>query len=323
MSEAPLPAVSMIIPAYRRTDLLRKAIASGLNQDLPADQYEIIVVDSSPDDANWQLVESLKPLARCRLLCLRKPPEGPGPSRNLGATEARGKYLAFMDSDCQAAPGWLRHGIAAFTAGVGLVQGRTLPEPGVKYRVLQRSFRIEAENFIYHALNIFYRRDVFLDSGGFRAEPEATGMYVMGGEDVDLAWRIKRSGWHSAFAVDALVTHVVERITVVQWLFDKRLYVLPRVVRDHPEVRRFFFARYFFDQAQAALVLLLAGLFGTLLSPWTPVLGLPYVLLRGSEQTRALRGPLRLLRVLCYLPRDMSSLLVLAAGSLRYRRLLL
>lgn len=322
MTEA-RPIVSMIIPAYRRPELLRKAIQSGLNQDLPGEHYEIIVVDSSPDDENWHLVESLKPAAHCRLLCLRKPPEGPGPSRNLGAEQARGAFLAFMDSDCQAAPEWLRQGIAAFTDEIGIVQGRTLPEPGVKYHVLQRSFQIEAEHFIYHALNIFYRRDVFLASGGFHAEPGAPRMHVLGGEDVDLAWRIKRAGWRSTFAIGALVTHAVERITVLQWLFDKRLYVVPRIVRDYPETRPYFFARYFFDQVQASLVLLLVGVVATLLSPWALVLGLPYALQRGSESTRALRGPLRLLRVLCYLPKDLLNFLVLAAGSVRYRRLLL
>src|SRR5438105_2463900 len=117
--------VSAIIPAFKRPDVLRKAVLSAINQDLDPNAYEVIVVDTSPDDANEKLVESLKAEAKCSLRCFRKNPEGPGPSRNLGAKESRGKFFAFMDSDCMASPQWLREGVAAFGSDekIGIVQG--------------------------------------------------------------------------------------------------------------------------------------------------------------------------------------------------------
>jgi glycosyltransferase involved in cell wall biosynthesis len=78
------PIVSVVIPAYRRRDLLRKTLLSLFQQDLDSQQFEVLVVDSSPDQENMALVSELASQAPYSLRCLRKKPEGPGPSRNLG-----------------------------------------------------------------------------------------------------------------------------------------------------------------------------------------------------------------------------------------------
>src|SRR5512143_2796250 len=119
----PAPTVSVVIPAYRRRRQLRQAVLSVFNQDLPKSDYELIVVDSSPDEENSAMLAELAASAPCPFRFYRKSSEGPGPSRNLGVQEARAPLIAFMDSDCQAHPEWLRKGAAAFQEGVGLVQG--------------------------------------------------------------------------------------------------------------------------------------------------------------------------------------------------------
>lgn len=314
---------SVIIPAYRRPEMLRQAVRSVLAQDLDAHQFEVIVVDSSPDDTNRAIVAELQQEARCPLRYFSKTPEGPGPSRNLGAREARGRFLAFMDSDCEAAPQWLREGVAAFQDGVGLVQGRTIPPPNAVHNVFSHSFRVEQESFLYETANIFYRREAFEEADGFLPDLNPRAERPMGGEDVDLAWRVKHAGWQSCFAADALVTHEVARISPGRWFIEKRLFICPRIVHKYPELRRFFFARYFFDKIQAWLVLALLGLALAALTPLALLLALPYAVTRASEPSQTLRGPMRLLRVPLYFPRDLASLGLLLAGSVRYRALLL
>jgi glycosyltransferase involved in cell wall biosynthesis len=318
------PAVSVIIPAYRRPDLLRKAVLSALAQDLEPDKYEVIVVDSSPDDGNVKLVAELQPEARCSLKVFRKNPEGPGPSRNLGAKEARGAYLAFLDSDCQATPGWLRMGLAEFRKDVGIVQGRTIPEPGVPHSVFNRSLEVFHESCFYETANIFYRREAFEQAGGFFADKKGSSeKWLIGGEDVDLAWRVKRAGWKSHFAEQALATHVVVSIPAWRWFFETRMSTVPMVIKGYPELRNYFYARYFFDRTQALLVL---GLSGVLLSPfsfWILLLVLPYLFHRISQPSQTLKGPLRLARAMLYFPRDLATFGALLMGSIRYRALLL
>ena len=120
--------VSVVIPTFGEPENVRRAVQSVLAQDLSPDQYETIVVDSSPDDRVVRTVEALQPGARCALRVLTKPAEGPGPSRNLGVRTARGEIIALMDSDCDATPGWLRFGLAAFDEGaLPLVLGGEFP----------------------------------------------------------------------------------------------------------------------------------------------------------------------------------------------------
>ncbi len=325
LDTAARPRVTVVVPAYGRTALLKTAVESLHDQDLPGEEYEVIVVDSSPDDRNQQMVDSLRVPSGCSVTCLRKSAEGPGPSRNLGARSGRAPVIAFMDSDCQAGRGWLRAGLAAFDDGVGIVQGKVLPVPGAPHNIFNRTLRVEAESFLYETANIFYRRDAFEQAGGFPAsELSPNALFPFGGEDVALAWGVKRAGWQTRFSAEALVLHVVFRITPWQWLVDKHMYICPRIVRDFPETRRFFYRSYFFDRVQAALVLgLVSAAAAVLSSGWAGVGILPYLWVRGSEPTVALRGPLRLLRVGFYLPRDLISLALLAAGSLRFRALLL
>lgn len=314
---------SIIIPAYQRPQRLRKAIESVLAQDYDPARYEVIVVDSSPDDHNVKTVAELQAQARCSLRCLTKPPEGPGPSRNLGAREARGRVLAFTDSDCIASPHWLREGLKAFAEGVGIVQGRTIPDPSVARNALTAFVWVEQESFIYETANVLYRREAFEQAGGFHADLHAHYDRPVGGEDVDLAWKTKRNGWNSRFAPDALIMHEVVKISPWRWLFDKRLYIFPRLVRQYPELRRFFFARWFYCPAHAWLLLALAGLPLALFSPWALLLALPYVLMRLLEPTDTFRGLRRPLRLGIHLARDLISLTILLAGSVRYRSLLL
>ncbi len=316
-------AATVVIPAYRRPDMLRKAVDSAIAQNFPAGQYEVIVVDSSPDDANLRLVQEMIPSARCSLRCERKKAEGPGPSRNLGAKLARGRILAFLDSDCQASADWLSGGIAAFEDGVGLVQGQTIPEPGVPYGVFNAYIEVRQENFLYETANIFYLKKAFEQAGGFQRDLTPNAPKPLGGEDVELAWTVKRAGWKSRFAPAALATHEVVRQGPFKWMYNRRLFICPRAVGRFPELRRFFFARYFFDAAHFWLVIALFGIVCALGSLWSLLLLIPYVFLRGSQPTRALPGPLRLLRVAIYFPRDLISLAILTAGSLRFRALLL
>jgi glycosyltransferase involved in cell wall biosynthesis len=84
---------SVLLPVYNRPELVRQAIDSVLGQTFGG--YELIVIDDGSTDGTRDLLRSYG--ARIRMI--RQENQGPEVARNLGASQADGEYLAFLDSD--------------------------------------------------------------------------------------------------------------------------------------------------------------------------------------------------------------------------------
>ncbi len=89
------PKVSVIIPVFNRHNRVKRAISSVMSQSLPA--FETILVD---DGSRPSIKESL-PRKVARQIKLIELPKNHGVSyaRNIGIREARGNFIALLDSD--------------------------------------------------------------------------------------------------------------------------------------------------------------------------------------------------------------------------------
>src|SRR5262249_62220067 len=202
-------------------------------------------------------------------------------------------------------------------------EGRGIPDPKAGHRVFARSLAVREDSFVFESANVFYRREAFEAAGGFLPDISPTARRSMGGEDVILGWTVKRLGWTCRFEHAALVYHALIPATLWEWIVIKQLFIWPRLVKIVPELRGFLPLGYFYDRHQAFFTL---GLLGGLLSFASPVawiLWLPYWVSRSFERSATLRGPLQLVRALFYLPRDLASFLLLSAGSVWFRTVLL
>jgi len=120
-------SVSVVIPAYRAANTIRRAVDSVLAQSAPAREI-IIVDDGSPDD----IAAALKAYGD-RIKYVRKPNGGAASARNAGIDVATGDLIAFLDADDYWEPDKLRSQLAVFRThlGVGLVAGGYfIEEPG-------------------------------------------------------------------------------------------------------------------------------------------------------------------------------------------------
>src|SRR3990172_6705773 len=89
-----MPKVSVIIPTYNRLPLLKEAIDSVLAQDF--EDFELIAVDDGSTDGTAEEIRGYG--GRVRLL-QHSENRGVSAARNKGVLHARGKYIAFLDSD--------------------------------------------------------------------------------------------------------------------------------------------------------------------------------------------------------------------------------
>jgi GT2 family glycosyltransferase len=111
-----LPSISVVIPTYRRGELVKKCIDSLIGQDYPHDRYEVIVVEDGSHEAQ-SIVESLKS-PHARVQYLNVPHGGAAAAYEAGLRQSNCDLVAFIDDDAIAPPNWL-HQIALI-----LEQGR-------------------------------------------------------------------------------------------------------------------------------------------------------------------------------------------------------
>ena len=115
------PTVSVIIPTYNRAHLIGRSIKSVLSQSYQ--DFEIIIVDDGSTDNTKEVVTSFNN-ERIRYIRHEKN-KGEAAARNMGIRVARGKYIAFQDSDDE----WLPEKLAK---QIELLKN-TLPKVGVAY----------------------------------------------------------------------------------------------------------------------------------------------------------------------------------------------
>lgn len=90
--------VSVVIPTYNRKEKLIRAIESVLNQTYR--NIEIIVIDDNSDFNVQDYLNTQSNLINSRIKVIRNESNlGPSLSRNKGAQEAQGEFVAFLDSD--------------------------------------------------------------------------------------------------------------------------------------------------------------------------------------------------------------------------------
>lgn len=166
-----LPLVSVIIPTYDRWPMLREAALSVLAQSFR--EFELIVVDDGSTDGS---AEKLAKIAS-NIRIVSQARRGVAAARNRGAELARGRYLAFLDSDdlwlpeklevqtemmercpdvqvCQTEEIWIRRGVRV--------------NPKLKHRKLSGDiFRQSLELCLISPSAVMMTAKLFAQAGGF------------------------------------------------------------------------------------------------------------------------------------------------------------
>ncbi len=108
MSDFEPPVLSVIIPTFNRPDFLRQCVASLRRCGYP--NLEIIVVDDGSTEDIAAVAREFEPACKY----LRQENQGPAAARNFGFKQAKGRYVAFLDSDDQWLPDTARKVIDFF-----------------------------------------------------------------------------------------------------------------------------------------------------------------------------------------------------------------
>jgi len=152
---------------------------------------------------------------------------GPAAARNTGWRAAETPFVAFADADVVAPPGWATDVGRHFAdPELGLVAPRVRATGGTSVRHRYEEVRCPLDMGPVGGLVRHGTQRPFVPSTAWvvrRSALEAVGGFNEGmrvGEDVDLAWRLERSGWRVRYEPDVTVGHE-PRADVRSWLTQR------------------------------------------------------------------------------------------------------
>lgn len=89
------PFITVLIDTYNHERFIEQAIMSVIEQDIPAEEFEILVVDDGSTDRTKEIVRKFAP----RVRLLEKENGGQASAISFGVAHAKGDLIAFLDGD--------------------------------------------------------------------------------------------------------------------------------------------------------------------------------------------------------------------------------
>ena len=302
--DSPTPLVSIIIVSWngrQHLDACLTAIAA--QAGVP---FEAILVDNGSTDGTAEYVRDRFSWVRLVSLSINR---GFAGGNNLGAREARGRYLVFLNNDTAVAPDWLRELVAGLdeASGFALVTSRvvymhdpaTIDSAGDGVLRWGGAFKRHhgapaqlasdsREVFGVCGAACLVPRTVFDELGGFDED------FFVSHEDVDLSYRARLLGYRCRYRASAIVRHrgsstlgrtsatsVFHGQRNLEWVYFKNTpgVLLVRTLAGH----------VIYDVAAAAYFTR-AGLLGTFIrAKIAAVAGLPRLLRKRADVQRTRR----------------------------------
>jgi len=215
-----VPSVSVIISVFGQLQYTKRCLAQ-LEETLAGKlDYEVLIIDDASKDGT---VEFLKDLGEGYRVFFNEENQGFAKNNNLGAREARGEYLCFLNNDVFVQGDWLRPMLRVFeqkekVGMVGNVQklagSRRYDHMGVVFAP-QGNPRHYGQGFFHRPFKRQVRqwsavtaaccvasRERFLEFDGFDE------VFLNGCEDIDLCLRMSEGGLIHFVVHDSVVDHV-------------------------------------------------------------------------------------------------------------------
>ncbi|WP_447973761.1 glycosyltransferase [Nitrospira sp. Kam-Ns4a] len=243
------PRLSVVIPTYNRQTVLPRTLAAFAAQTLPADQFEVIVVDDGSSDETPRVLQQIQtPYA---LRCLTQAHQGANAARNLGIEAARGEIVVFTGDDMIPEPAFLEAHLtfhqqhpAELDAMLGFIDW----SPAITVTPLMR-YIVSPEGgqqFAFHEVRngqadfrLFYTSNVSIKRSllGKPATWFDPAFTYPAYDDIELGYRLTRQGLRLQYNPKAVTRHHHE-ITVEG--FAARQYqagrMAVRFAAKHPDV---------------------------------------------------------------------------------------
>jgi glycosyltransferase involved in cell wall biosynthesis len=230
---------SVCICTINRVDDLYQSIQSVINQTVPNDQYEIIVVDNGSSDGTSHMIhENFGKISNLRYIYEPRP--GLSQARNTGCSVAQGEYILFLDDDAIASSDWIESILNVYQDYpdawlVGgkvelLMEGR--PSDWLHPDLLGFLGKLDLGCVVkpivlpdhLYGLNFSLKADAIKEVGNFSTRLGRGPSNLLSGEEVDVMKRVLQKGGVCYYSPQAIVKHIVHKERLEKSFFYHRSF---------------------------------------------------------------------------------------------------
>jgi glycosyltransferase involved in cell wall biosynthesis len=200
--------LSIQLCTYNRARLLERVLEACFDQTLPADQYEVVLVNDGSTDDTLAVIERARRIATCAFTVVNQPNGGLAKARNAGIARCTGERIAFIDDDVLPTPVFAAQHLASDAKhGDVVVRGAAInTESFDALPVPVWTPKNYSANWFW-TTNVSVRRSR-LDAVGGRFD-ESFSEY--GWEDIELGLRLRAIGTKAVFNRFAVAFHFKPR----------------------------------------------------------------------------------------------------------------
>jgi glycosyltransferase involved in cell wall biosynthesis len=187
--------VSVIITCYNKERYISRAVNSCLNQTLPHDQYEIIIIDDASTDKSREAISLYEGFSGYHFIRIKflKRNKGPAHASNVGIKMARGEFVVRVDGDDYIHTDFLKvmSETLQWNPDVGFVYCDLIEVTGSGAPNQRTLARNTISRLLNHGAGVLFRRKYLKALKGYDET-------LRNAEDYDLLMRYKKAyeGYH-------------------------------------------------------------------------------------------------------------------------------
>ena len=204
-------AASIIIPVYNDAQSINVCLEALLHQTYSKNNFEVIVADNgSNDDTQNTIKWYCRNYRQFIRMVIEDEIQSSYAARNKGIQVAKGKILAFTDSDCVPEPQWIEAGLRALkrenaTCGAGHISFFFESDQPNVCEYFDSKRKLNQKAYVHSAgfgatANFFSERRLFETYGLFRND-------LISGGDYEFGRRLTQKNERLIYITDAIVKH--------------------------------------------------------------------------------------------------------------------
>lgn len=279
---------SIIVPTWNREELVEKLLKSLYDERKRYDKgkSELLIIDSSKGDAKEKIISFCEKYDGKYI----SGSDSVRQKRNKGISLAKYDYILFIDSDVTVKLGLLDEYYKAYQDAkidnLGGVLGYTefVGDKSFYWKMLEKTSFVDSFSFArkypYHSWtignNVSFKKDVLLEIGMF----EENFPFKLGGDDLDLSYRVTKKGYMIGSAPNAVTYHSRETWNNFKAIHDraKRWGSMEYFIsKRHPEIYKKNILKSYLIETFVLLAMLILSL---LLKNKIPVyIGLSWIII--------------------------------------------